>query len=151
MAPRVLVAEDEAMIALAIADVLEAEGYAVEIAGNGLVALRAARALGGALAVLVTDLNMPGLSGEELIRALRQDRPSLPVVVITGSAPPGGVAELCHGAGGDGWLTLLHKPFGIDELAQAVRCAAVGRQCTCGRSAHSGRSPPWPATFPSAG
>ena len=56
-------------------------------------ALDAARRLGDALGALVTDLNMPRLGGEDLIRAVRAERPGLPVVVVTGSAPFGGAED----------------------------------------------------------
>ena len=94
MGVRVLVAEDEALIALSLADLLEAEGYEVALAPDGADALDAARRMGDALRVLVTDLNMPRMGGEDLIRALRAERPGLPIVVVTGSAPFGGVEEL---------------------------------------------------------
>jgi CheY-like chemotaxis protein len=90
MGVRVLVAEDEALIALSLADLLEAEGHEVVLAPDGADALDAALRLGDALDVLVTDLNMPRLGGEDLIRELRAERPGLPVVVVTGSAPGGG-------------------------------------------------------------
>jgi CheY-like chemotaxis protein len=120
----VLVAEDEALIALSLADLLEAEGYDVAVAPDGEDALAAARRLGDALCVLVTDLNMPRMGGEDLIRALRAERPGLPVVVVTGSAPFGGVEELRRCAGGDGLLLLLLKPADLGELAAALRRAA---------------------------
>src|SRR5215203_552618 len=90
MGTRVLLAEDEVLIALSLADLLEAEGHEVVLAADGAEALDAARRLGNALGALVTDLNMPRMGGEDLIRAVRAERPSLPVVVVTGSAPPGG-------------------------------------------------------------
>jgi CheY-like chemotaxis protein len=121
----VLVAEDEALIALSLADLLEAEGYDVAVAPDGEDALAAARRLGDALCVLVTDLNMPRMGGEDLIRALRAERPGLPVVVVTGSAPFGGVEELRRCAGGDGMLLLLLKPADCGELAAALRRAAT--------------------------
>ena len=124
MGAMVLVAEDEALIALSLADLLEAEGYEVAVAPDGEDALAAARRLGDALCVLVTDLNMPRMSGEDLIRALRAERPGLPVVVVTGSAPFGGVEELRRCAGGDGLLLLLLKPADLGELAAALRRAA---------------------------
>src|SRR5919107_4614211 len=129
MGMRVLVAEDEALIALSLADLLEAEGHEVVLAPNGADALDAARRLGDALDVLVTDLNMPRLGGEDLIRALRAERPGLPVVVVTGSAPLGGLEELRRGAGGDGLLLLLLKPPDHAELAAALRraTASAGR------------------------
>jgi CheY-like chemotaxis protein len=125
MGVQVLVAEDEALIALSLADLLEAEGYEVALAPDGADALDAARRLGDALGVLVTDLNMPRMGGEDLIRALRAERPGLPIVVVTGSAPFGGVEELRRHAGGDGLLLLLLKPANCGELADALRRAAA--------------------------
>jgi CheY-like chemotaxis protein len=125
MGLRVLVAEDEALIALSHADLLEAEGYEVALAADGAEALDAARGLGDALGALVTDLNMPRMGGEDLIHAVRADRPGLPVVVVTGSAPPGGQEALRRCAGGDGPLLLLHKPADCAELASALRRATA--------------------------
>jgi CheY-like chemotaxis protein len=121
---RVLVAEDEALVALSLADLLEAEGYAVTVAPDGLKALEAARLLGDDLAVLVTDLNMPAMGGEDLIRALRAGRPGLPVVVVTGSPPFGGAEALRRHGGGHGPLVLLHKPVDYDALFGTLRRVA---------------------------
>ena len=121
MALRVLIAEDEALVAMSLHDLLDADGHEVELAYDGAAALVAARHLGASLDVLVTDLNMPHLSGEALIRALRTERPGLPVVVVTGSPPPGGAAELRAGSGGHGPLVLLHKPVDYRALLRAVR------------------------------
>ncbi len=117
---RVLLAEDEALIALSLADLLEAEGHEVLVAPDGADALDAARRLGDALDVLVTDLNMPRMGGEDLIRALRAERPGLPVVVITGSPPMGGAEELRLIGGGYGPLILLHKPVDHRDLLAAM-------------------------------
>lgn len=125
MGTRVLVAEDEALIALSLADLLEAEGYEVALAFDGADALDAARRMGDALCVLVTDLNMPRMGGEDLVRALRAERPGLPVVVVTGSPPLGGAEALRRHAGGDGLLLLLLKPVDGGELAAALRLAAA--------------------------
>ncbi len=125
MGMRVLVAEDEALIALSLADLLEAEGHEVVVAPDGADALDAARRLGDALDALVTDLNMPRMGGEDLIRALRAERPGLPVVVVTGSAPFGGAEALRRRAGGHGLLQLLLKPADCEELAAALRRAAA--------------------------
>lgn len=121
MALRVLIAEDEALVAMSLHDLLDADGHEVELAYDGAAALIAARRLGAALDVLVTDLNMPHLSGEALIHDLRTERPGLPVVVVTGSPPPGGAAELRAGSGGHGPLVLLHKPVDYRALLRAVR------------------------------
>jgi CheY-like chemotaxis protein len=122
---RVLVAEDEVLIALSLSDLLEAEGYEVTVAADGAEALTVARSLIGALDVLLTDLNMPHVSGEELIRMLRTERPGLPVVVVTGSPPEGGAAELQAYAGGYGSLALLSKPIDYRMLIQTLAQAAA--------------------------
>ena len=119
MALRIILAEDEALVALALADWLEAEGHSVHVAADGLKALAAARRLDG-LDLLVTDLRMPNLGGEGLIRALWADRPGLPVLVVTGSPPPGGAGALRREAGDRGPLVLLHKPLDYASLAEAL-------------------------------
>jgi CheY-like chemotaxis protein len=65
------------------------------------------------------------MGGEDLIRALRAERPGLPVVVVTGSAPFGGQEELRRHAGGHGPLLVLLKPPDYAELAAALRRAVA--------------------------
>ncbi len=125
MGTRVLLAEDEPLIARSFADLLEAEGCEVALASDGAEALDVARGLGDALGALVTDLRMPRMGGEDLIRALRAERPGLPVVVVTGSAPFGGAEELRRCAGGHGLLLLLLKPADCGELVAALRRAVA--------------------------
>ena len=123
MGHRVLLAEDEALTALSLADLLEAEGYDVALALDGAEALEQARRLGDGLDALVTDLRMPRMGGEDLIRALRSERPGLPVVVVTGSAPRGGEEALRCRAGGYGPVLLLRKPACGGQLTAALRRA----------------------------
>jgi CheY-like chemotaxis protein len=122
------------MIALALADLLEDEGYAVTIASNGASALAQARRMGHTLDLLVTDLNMPEMSGEDLIHALRADRPDLPIVVITGSAPFGGLEELRRQGGGHRPFALLHKPLDYSALLDTLRCAVADKRLSPGLS-----------------
>ena len=110
MALNIILAEDDALVAMVVADWLEAEGHSVIVTADGVQALAAARRL-SRLDLLVADLRMPHLGGEDLIRTLWADRPGLPVVVITGSALQGGVEALRREAGYGGPLALLHKPF----------------------------------------
>lgn len=126
MARRILVADDEALVAVSLADLLEADGYDVTLAFDGEQALeRAVAALaeagGRRFDVLVTDLNMPRMGGEDLIRAVRARDPDLPVVVVTGSPPPGGATELRCRGGGHGPLALLLKPVDDARLFEALR------------------------------
>jgi CheY-like chemotaxis protein len=125
---RVLIAEDETLVALSLSDLLEAEGYHVSVAADGVAALVEARRLGDTLDALMTDLNMPHMSGEDLIRALRIEWPGLPVVVVTGSAPPGGAEALQRYGGGHGPLALLHKPIDYVDLVDTLRRVIFPKQ-----------------------
>ncbi|MCW8084511.1 response regulator [Sabulicella glaciei] len=113
---RVLLAEDEAIIALFFREELEQWGCKVTWAPNGERALSEAQT-GAVFDVLVTDLKMSGLRGEDLIRQLRETRPLLPVVVVTGSPPTGGAASLSRE--GEGPLTLLIKPTLTSDILRA--------------------------------
>jgi CheY-like chemotaxis protein len=113
----ILVAEDEILAAMAIEDELLREGYEVVLAPDGQAALDAARARMPDL--LLTDLRMPRLDGIGLIRALRETRPGLPVVVMTGYAPAGG-AEAFRNVG-EGPVSLFTKPLDMDALLAELR------------------------------
>lgn len=124
MARRILVAEDESLVAALFAELLAEAGYDVTLAPDGEQALeRAAEAArtGGRHDALLTDLNMPNLCGEGLIRALRAREPGLPVVVVTGWPPPGGAGELRRRGGGHGPLALVLKPVDASQLLGALR------------------------------
>ncbi len=121
---QIVLAEDEALVAMALADCLEADGHRVVVAGDGGKALDAARDL-ATLDLLITDLRMPNLGGEALIRALWAERPGLPVLVVTGSPPQGGEAALRQEVGWAGPLVLRHKPIDFGSLAEAVHNATV--------------------------
>lgn len=114
--PRILVAEDENLAAIAIEEMLRDAGFDVLLAGDGQEALEIASL--NAFDLLLTDLRMPRLSGNELVRRLREGRPGLPVIVMTGYAPPGGVGALQSGYGP---MVLLNKPLDPDELLENVR------------------------------
>lgn len=123
----VLIAEDEALIAMSLSDLLEAEGYKVSIARDGVEALAEVRRLGEGLDAVVTDLNMPRMSGEDLISALHVQRPRLPVLVVTGSAPPGGLDELRRHGGGREPFALLHKPMDYADLVETLGRAMLAK------------------------
>ena len=71
----ILLAEDETLIAMTLAEALESAGHLVSIASNGAEALVQFRQSSVAFDILMTDLNMPFMTGEDLIQVLRQDRP----------------------------------------------------------------------------
>jgi DNA-binding response OmpR family regulator len=114
---RVLIVEDDTLLAGTVHDFLLDEGFQVCVAVDGQAALEAAADL--AFDILLTDLRMPRLDGFELIRRLRADRPELPVVVMSGNAPVDLTDSLRqHGSGP---LVFINKPMRLGQLLQALR------------------------------
>jgi CheY-like chemotaxis protein len=81
--PRVLVVDDDMLVAGMTAELLEEIGYDTVVASSAVQALDLLGRIAPIDAVL-TDLVMPGMSGEELLRQLRVSHPTLPVIVATG-------------------------------------------------------------------
>lgn len=114
---RILVAEDDALLAATVDDFLTQEGFCVAVTPDGQEALETASKM--TISALLTDLRMPRLDGVALVRRLRQLRPELPVVVMTGYAPSDWRAKLQQD--GEGPLVLLDKPIRLDKLLRALR------------------------------
>ncbi len=110
-AAEILVVDDEVEVALALQGMLEEAGYMVRTALNADEAIAAIRMGGPDL--LLTDVTMPGtMDGMALARQVRQARPDLPVVLITGN--PMVVA-------GSSEFPLLQKPINSRQLDAAIR------------------------------
>jgi CheY-like chemotaxis protein len=114
---RILMAEDEALAAEVIEEILIEAGFEVLAAPDGQAALDLVQA-GAGFDLPLTDLRMPRMDGRTLIGRLRALRPELPVVVMTGFPSPGGAAGLHAGPGP---LTLMTKPIEMARLLDAVR------------------------------
>jgi len=112
---RILVIEDEAKVASFIRRALEEEGYAVDACADGAKGLELASA--GCYDLVILDLMLPGLPGIEVLRTLRKDQVSVPVLILTAQSQ---VNQKVKGldAGADDYLT---KPFAIEELLARVR------------------------------
>jgi CheY-like chemotaxis protein len=82
----ILLAEDEVLIALMFQDALEVEGHRVSVAHDGIEALEVDEQ--DPAEVLVTDLAMPRMGGRELLERLRERRPGLPALVVSGCPSP---------------------------------------------------------------
>lgn len=112
---RILIIEDEVAIADFVQRGLQAEGYAVEVALDGLDGER--RACVGACDLVILDRMLPGRDGLEVLAAIRADRPGLPVLMLTAR---GEVTDRVAGLDA-GATDYLVKPFAFDELAARVR------------------------------
>jgi two-component system, cell cycle sensor histidine kinase and response regulator CckA len=113
----VLLVEDQHQVRSLLVSVLETAGYRVLAAADGEAA--AALADDHPLDLMLTDVVMPGVSGPELARELRRDRPDLSVVYMSGYAA-GGLPGAGDPGAGDAFL---QKPFSMQELLTAVRDA----------------------------
>jgi len=113
---QILVAEDDPLLAATVDDFLTQEGFRVSISADGQEALEMASRT--PIAALLTDLRMPRLDGVSLVRRLRETRPELPIVVMTGYAPDDWRSTLQRQ--GEGPLILLEKPIRLASLMQAL-------------------------------
>jgi two-component system copper resistance phosphate regulon response regulator CusR len=112
---RVLIAEDDKPVASFVQKGLEAEQYAVDIAQDGDEAQFMVGQFDYDLAVL--DLTLPRLDGLDVLKHIRETKPALPVLILTGR---NGVEDRVKGLdlGADDYLT---KPFSFTELSARVR------------------------------
>jgi CheY-like chemotaxis protein len=110
----VLLVDDEDAVRWVGRRFLEADGWAVLEATDGLEALHIVESLTSRLDLVITDLNMPRVTGRELAEVLSVFRPGLPVLGVTGF-----LSAVNH----DRRLPILPKPFTAGSLLQAVRMA----------------------------
>lgn len=111
----ILLIEDEEGIVTFVRRGLESAGYQVLAASDGIDGLT--MALSDDVELIVLDLALPGIPGEEVLRRLRQRRPTVPVIVLTAKdAVADRVANL--EAGADDYLV---KPFSFSELLARIR------------------------------
>ena len=118
--PRILVVEDEPDIRRLNAEVLKSFGYKVDTAEDGLAgwkALHAVRHAPDSYALLITDHDMPGLSGLALVKKVREARMALSVIMATGRLPPEDLFIRYD------WLqpvAALIKPYSVEQLVGTV-------------------------------
>ena len=119
---RILVVDDEASARGGLQALLTDEGYRVEVAENGAVAL--ARFRETAADVVVTDLKMPKMDGLELLKKLREQDPTVPVLVCTAFGDVSSAVQAMR-AGAEDYLT---KPIDFDALTVAIERAIERRE-----------------------
>lgn len=111
---RLLVVEDEAALRNALTDRLKSEGFAVDSAADGEEGLYFGKEFQADLAIV--DLGLPGLSGMELIRQLREEGRQLPILILTARDRWQDKVEALH-AGADDYVV---KPFQMEEVLARV-------------------------------
>lgn len=119
MKPRFLIAEDEADLRDLLQDDLEDAGYETIVAVDGQAALAMLEEESAHIDVLITDVKMPGMTGDELLKVSRAKRPEVPVIVITAFGSVEQAVELVK----NGAVQYLTKPFETSELIQVAEAA----------------------------
>ncbi len=113
----VLVVEDQDEVRGLIRKILESRGYHVLVAAAGAAALELAAAHSGDIALLVTDVVMPGMSGPEVLRTLSAARKLLRTLFLSGYTDE----SVVHRGMLDPSVAFLQKPFTAEGLAAKVR------------------------------
>ncbi len=116
-APKVLVAEDEKVLRLMMAKLLQISGYKVYTCSDGLQALEL---IGKeSFDLIVTDMMMPGANGMEVLRATRRRQPRTKVIIITGTPS----SETLLEAKREGAYAYLRKPFQLKHFLSVLKDA----------------------------
>lgn len=119
--PRILLADDHALLLEALRLLLSPVGQVIGTANDGAMLLSMADALHPD--IIITDLSMPGTSGFEVLRAIRKRPSPIPVLVLTVHADIG-TLRTAMAAGAAGYLV---KSAASAELAEAVRTVLTGK------------------------
>ena len=122
--PRILVVEDGITMRMFYRDVLEAAGFEVAEAANGLEGVE--RAMTGSFDLMVVDINMPKMDGYEVIRTVRGDATLSRVPVITISSEDKEHDALkAYDAGANFYLTKPVRPKDLEEMARLLTGTAM--------------------------
>ncbi|HZM15115.1 MAG TPA: response regulator transcription factor [Candidatus Krumholzibacteria bacterium] len=115
MAEKILVVEDDRSIAGGLEAAFTSEGFEVECAPNGRLGLERARA--GKPSLVILDIMLPGMSGLEITKRLRDENRNLPIILLTARGEEND-RVLGLELGADDYIT---KPFSLRELVARVR------------------------------
>ncbi len=118
----ILVVDDEQIVRDLTVQVLERAGYDVCSAKSAQHALELVLE-GGHIDLVVSDVVMPGLTGVDLLAELREQKPELPVVLVTGGSPG---PDRTSNALDLGACAIVYKPYTHAELRDAVEAALSG-------------------------
>ena len=133
----ILVVDDEVAIRSIIQHVLEDLGYTVVTAEHGAQALELFDHIPDEVKLVLLDVNMPVLDGGETAVALRERKPDIPILVMSGIADDDALRrfETMRISG------FIPKPFAPDQLAQAIAIARQKTKTWAGKDRRDGKSP----------
>ncbi len=114
---RILVVEDDPAVRKALKHLFESEGYTVDLTADGVAGLGAFRA--AQPCVVVLDIRLPGMSGRDICREIKNAAPNVPVIVLSAASDVMDKVLLLE-LGADDYVT---KPFSPRELLARVRAA----------------------------
>lgn len=112
----VLLVEDDPLLLELAQLTLESIGYSVTSIGRGDTALELILAEGSSFSVVLLDMKMPGLHGDEVLAGMRGEYPDLPVVIVGGHLLPNDEKELLNA----GASYVMRKPYTMDSLRDAI-------------------------------
>lgn len=121
---RVMYVDDDQALVFLVARVLQRKGFAVTTFTDPRDALAALHASPQGFDLLVTDYNMPGFSGVDLLRAVRNQWPGLPVALASGYITP----DIERTALAEGASALIYKPNDVNELCETVQRLIAERE-----------------------
>jgi two-component system cell cycle sensor histidine kinase/response regulator CckA len=122
----ILLVEDEELLKELVRSLLEAKGYRVLTAGDGEEAINVFQQHQQEIKVIITDLDLPKFSGDELCRRITVINPRIPLILASGFIEPGMKSQVF----GDGVKGFLQKPYKANEVLRSVRAVldnAAGR------------------------
>jgi DNA-binding NtrC family response regulator len=118
----ILIVDDEKNIREGLGRSLEMDGYNILLAGDGKEGLKYVNK--NDIDLVISDLKMPEMSGEELLRNISASNPTIPVIILTGH----GTIESAVDAMRDGAFDFLTKPVNLDRMSLLVKRALSNRQ-----------------------
>jgi len=110
----ILVAEDHDDVRLAISNLLKADGFTVMTTYDGRAALELSRCYPGTIDLLLSDVDMPFMGGQELCQNIAAERPGIKLLLMSGGV---GAQKQAHMNG----LPLLQKPFTATPLRHSIK------------------------------
>ncbi|MDZ7632260.1 MAG: response regulator [Gemmatimonadaceae bacterium] len=125
---RILLAEDDAAVRASTERILAQAGYRVVAAADGPSALHQLRAASESFDLLLTDVVMPGMSGTELARRVKELQPDIALLYVSGYADD----PALHASVASSGVVCIAKPFTIHTLLDAARDAIALRTAALG-------------------